>query len=45
LKHLDMLADIDWSQMKLIRGAVDIHMVTIRKLSDQLVEKERKSAV
>jgi len=45
LKHLEMLADVHWSQMKLINGGVGKHMVVIEKLSDQLVDKERKTAV
>ncbi|KAK3079229.1 hypothetical protein LTS18_005407, partial [Coniosporium uncinatum] len=40
-----MLADVPWSQMKLIDGVVGKHMAVIEKLSDQLVDEERNTAV
>jgi len=45
LKHLEMLADVRWSQMKLINGVVGKHMAVIEKLSGQSVDEERKTAV
>jgi len=38
-----MLADVHWSQMKLMNGVVGKHMAVIEKLSDQSVGGERES--
>jgi len=46
LKHLEMLADVHWSQMKLMDGVIGKRMAVIEKLPDQSVggrERERES--
>jgi len=45
LKRLEMLADVHWSQMKLMDGVIGKRMAVIEKLSDQLVDEERETAV
>ncbi|KAK3076630.1 hypothetical protein LTS18_012486 [Coniosporium uncinatum] len=40
-----MLADVGWSQMGLVIGVVGKRMAVTEELSDQLVDKERKTAV
>jgi len=45
LKHLKMLADVHWSQMRLANGVVGKYMAVIEKLSDQSVDVERETAV